>query len=656
MVEEIDSPIVAECTLAELCNHEGIRNCFSEEREQGTDTYLLDYPTVYVVYCDESGRTRSFDAYVGETNDIIVRTNQHVRADPKSRDDWADFKKKMVANPDVVRQFVIGHPHFNKSLTLDFENRMMHYLSGAKTVRKLNNRRQNPQGEYYPRAELDPIFSLAWGMLRKRMPRLFPPEQVVKDSALFKASPFHELSKEQFNAERQILDALAEIADEDLEDGALGKLVIVEGAAGTGKTVLISHLFNELATRAQDAAAANGANTGKSAYLLVNHDEQKVVYDNIAVKLCLQRAKGEVVLKPVTFINNFSNEKPSRSGSKMIPDVDAPSDRVDIVLIDEAHLLRTQSNQAYQGSNMLLDVMRRAKVTVAVFDPYQILESAQQWDAATLQALTGQDDGSTELTFSDVDLGGVRIKRSAIVLKQQFRIDASDETIQWISDFIDGKPIGRIPCDEKYEIKIFDSPVELHRAIRAKAEEGREDEESLGLSRLLATYDWPYSSGSKSEDDPDGRWNVKLHRGLDGSWKMGLDDGDAHGYVAGDTDEDRFCLPWNYGISPKKNDKAWAERAETIDEVGSTFTIQGFDLNYAGVIIGPSVRLHDGHVAFNGAASCSRGATNRREGTLDYSRQNLHNELNVLLKRGVHGLYLFAVDPALQAALKAAAS
>lgn len=663
MVEtEVESPIVAECTLAELCNHEGVRNCFSEEREQGTDRYLLDYPTVYVVYCDENGRTRSFDAYVGETNDIIVRTNQHVRVDPKSRDDWADFKKKMEANPAVVRQFVIGHPHFNKSLTLDFENRMMHYLSGAKTVKKLNNRRQNPQGEYYPRAELDPIFSLAWGMLRKRMPRLFPPEQVIKDTALFKASPFHELSKEQSKAERQILDALAEIADENLETGALGKLVIVEGAAGTGKTVLISHLFNELATRAQDAAAANGANTGKSAYLLVNHDEQKVVYDNIAVKLCLQRTKGEVVLKPVTFINKFSNEKPSRSGSKMIPDVDTPSDRVDIALIDEAHLLRTQSNQAYQGSNMLLDVMRRARVTVAVFDPYQILESAQQWDAATLRALTGQDEGSaqdegsTELVFSDVDLGrGVRIKRSAIVLKQQFRIDASDETIQWIGDFIDGKDVGQIPYDEKYEIKIFDSPVELHRAIRAKAEEGREDEESLGLSRLLATYDWPYSSGSKNVDEPNGRWNVELHCGLDGAWKMGLADGDTSGYVPGDVDERRFCLPWNYGISPKKNNKAWAERPETIDEVGSTFTIQGFDLNYAGVIIGPSVRLCDGHIVFNGAASCSKGATNKREGTLDYSKQNLHNELNVLLKRGVHGLYLFAVDPELQAALKAAA-
>lgn len=32
---------------------------------------------------------------------------------------------------------------------------------------------------------------------------------------------------------------------------------------------------------------------------------------------------------------------------------------------------------------------------------------------------------------------------------------------------------------------------------------------------------------------------------------------------------------------------AWAEQPQTINEVGSMFTIQGFDLNYAGVILGP---------------------------------------------------------------------
>ena len=91
-------------------------------------------------------------------------------------------------------------------------------------------------------------------------------------------------------------------------------------------------------------------------------------------------------------------------------------------------------------------------------------------------------------------------------------------------------------------------------------------------------------------------------------------------------------------------------------EVGSTFSIQGFDLNYVGVIIGPSVTYREGKIVFNEKASCNKRAVSKRNGSISYAQSNLRNELNVLLKRGVHGLYLFAVDPELQAALKEAAS
>ncbi|MCG4621671.1 DUF2075 domain-containing protein, partial [Bifidobacterium pseudocatenulatum] len=58
----------------------------------------------------------------------------------------------------------------------------------------------------------------------------------------------------------------------------------------------------------------------------------------------------------------------------------------------------------------------------------------------------------------------------------------------------------------------------------------------------------------------------------------------------------------------------------------------------------------------NEKASCNKRAVSKRNGSISYAQSNLRNELNVLLKRGVHGLYLFAVDPELQAALKEAAS
>lgn len=47
----------------------------------------------------------------------------------------------------------------------------------------------------------------------------------------------------------------------------------------------------------------------------------------------------------------------------------------------------------------------------------------------------------------------------------------------------------------------------------------------------------------------------------------------------------------------------------------------------------------------------SKDLSSNKKITLDYSIDNLKNEINVLLKRGVNGLYVFAVDTELEKAL-----
>lgn len=677
----VEKPIVVEDSVSSFVDGKFENETLTSLDGRGSHL-IFDFPTVYVVSAKRRKShpiKRPYIVYVGETNSIESRTNQHVKDDPKSREDWLQIRELMTEDPESVRQYVIGHPHFNKSMTLDIENRMMHYLLGVSVVAKMNNRRTNPQGDYYPRKELDVIFRKAWKALGRRNPELFPSLRVVQDSALFKASPFHELSKEQLVAADRVIAAVRDAASSGAsDDSEFGRLILVTGGAGTGKTVLISHLFNQLVSELNSAAALGEAGPDSSAtsrtinsYLLVNHNEQKNVYNEIAVKLDLQDKRDQVVLKPSQFINRLSEKRATKSG-RLVSDVSRPSAKADVALIDEAHLLLTQGNQGYQGSNMLLDVMRRAKVTVAVFDPAQILDSSQQWDQVDLDLLlgTGMDDAD-DLFHKVVLSGGASFDRATIRLSQQFRIAASDAVVAWIDDFASRGVIGPIPQEalgargsageaDRYEIKVFDSPVELFSAIRRRASE---EGEGRGISRVLATYDWAYSSVSANPNDPDGGWNVELHRGADGRWLMGLVEGDDQGFVAGGDalEPNRFCHPWNYILDKRQKTRgaekaAWAERPETIEEIGSTFTIQGFDLNYAGLIIGPSVRYVDGRVVFDAASSKNSKATNKRDGTKDFSRQNLSNELNVLLKRGVHGLYLFAVDPGLQEALKRAAS
>ena len=669
-MDAVAEPVIVEESIWKFVNGE-LTPILPEDPEKA---YLIsDFPTVYICAADEHTKPKSFIAYVGETNNIKNRTSQHLNGDALARKDWKEFRERADKDPASVQQYVVGHEHFNKSLTLDVENRMMHYLLGVSSVKSLNNRRTNPQGNYYTHDELDSIFSRVWNALHKRNPALFPTKENVQNSALFKASPFHRLSEGQLRAERQILNAIAkasEAADDELPLGAYGKLIVVQGAAGTGKTVVLSHLFNALVSGEDDSDDEQARNSDQlSAFLLISHVEQRNVYNQIAMKLGLQKKPDDVVLNPISFLNKYSNTKASKNGQNTTTDFDSPSDRVDIALIDEAHLLATQSGQAYQGKSILLDVARRAKVTIAVFDPEQILESSQRWDERDLEALL--DDGSPADSgkFAKANLGdGETIDRMIVKLEEQFRIAANKDVTSWIDDFVNGKRIGPIPqsdeyfldgklVKESYELRVFDSPVELFDAIREKA---IGSEAARGLSRVLATYDWDYSGSNKSTNDPQGLWNVEMHRNGNGDWAMGLAEGDSRGYIVGDKDPDRFCHPWNYGLSPRSGHgmggDAWAERDATLEEVGSTFTIQGFDLNYAGVIIGPSVKLRDGKLIFDASASKSKKATNKRGGRIDYSAENLHNELNVLLKRGVHGLYLFAVDPELQTALKRASN
>mgnify|MGYP003434222540 FL=1 len=546
--------------------------------------YLLDYPTVYIVH-DEK-KSREFSVYIGETSDIRQRTKQHLIEDPKKREDW-----ESLANSDNSKMYIIGHDYFNKSLTLDIENKLMMYMSSIDSVQSVYNRRTNQQKEYYTVDKLDEIFSNIWRKLRKKNKTLFPVEKIIKDSALFKASPFHKLSDEQIQAKDKVILKIMEA----LTRNQSGELILVTGEAGSGKTVLMSSLFYELKQLAQEESE-NIVLQEANSYLLVNHEQQLKVYQQIANKLGITSKKvPNLVSKPTTFINNHT-----------------PEEKADVVIVDEAHLLWTQGKQSYRGKNQLYDLMDRAKVVVAVFDINQVLTTEQYWEEEELLTLEHE----------------ANLKGNFIHLENQMRINASQSTINWIRSMIDDRKINPILNDIKgYDLKIFNHPKELYEAIKEKAKD-----ENSGISRITATFDWEYVDKRKPENDD--YWRVKI-----GNWS----------------------LPWNLQLPQMKEQKrknrnlSWAEQEQTIYEVGSTFTIQGFDLNYAGVIIGPSVKYRNGEIVFDRSFSQNKKATRQR--TLkngkkeQFSDMLLKNELNVLLTRGVNGLYIYAVDEELQKAL-----
>ena len=174
---------------------------------------------------------------MGETTDIIRRTLEHLSGARNGQNDWHALLGK-----NQSKMFVIGHDHFNKSLTLDIESKMMLYMSSVERVKKVHNRRTNQQKKYYTWMELEAIFSKIWERLGQYNPELFPLESVVKEAAIFKASPFHKLTDEQERAKQEILEKVRRA----LKSDETGQIIMISGEAGTGKTVLNSNIFYEL--------------------------------------------------------------------------------------------------------------------------------------------------------------------------------------------------------------------------------------------------------------------------------------------------------------------------------------------------------------------------------------------------------------------------
>ena len=64
-----------------------------------------------------------------------------------------------------------------------------------------------------------------------------------------------------------------------------------------------------------------------NAYILVNHEQQVHVYNQIATKLGLQSQSGTVVMKPSRFINKLSERDENSRGNP-----NAPKGKADVVL------------------------------------------------------------------------------------------------------------------------------------------------------------------------------------------------------------------------------------------------------------------------------------------------------------------------------------
>jgi len=353
-------------------------------------------------------------------------------------------------------------------------------------------------------------------------------------------------------------------------------LFTIYGDAGTGKSVVLAHLFAAIQTAARTDATSPLADTEN--YFLVNHPEILKVYREIAGQQPHLFKKD--FQRPTTLINQINQGKK----------------HADVLVIDEAHLLLSQADHYnnFYGDNQLTALMATAKVIILVFDETQVLRLKSFWTEHRLEHLLAAYPHKT------------------VRLTHQFRMQANDALISWINDFTHQR-LRPLPTSagKHYDLRVFTDAEQMRQAIVQR-------NQAVGLSRIVSTSGYPSTL-----------------------------DGGKH-YIT----EGKFHLPWdqyNYTSTP------WAELPQTIDEVGSIYTCQGFDLNYVGVILGPPVKLDDhNHLIIDLDQYTDVEAFKRRTDLTDphelalIKQQLVLNSINVLMKRGVQGLYIYAHDPRLR--------
>ncbi len=270
----------------------------------------------------------------------------------------------------------------------------------------------------------------------------------------------------------------------------------------------------------------------------------------------------------------------------------------DVGIVDEAHLLLSQSDHYnnFYGDNQLVELLKLCRVLIIVFDAHQVLRLKTYWTENRLKQVLAP------------------YAQQWVTLHEQFRMHADNALIDWINTLTTSGRIDPITPSffNHYDFRVFNNAEDMRRQIVARNND-------VGLSRILSTTGYP-----------------------------SILDGGKHDIVEGD-----FRLPWdqyNYTATP------WAELPETINEVGSIYTCQGFDLNYTGIILGPPVMLGaDGeHIIINTTKITDPEAFKKRpdmQVAKDIQAAKITlmlNAINVIMKRGVHGLYLYAHDTRLR--------
>jgi hypothetical protein len=279
-----------------------------------------------------------------------------------------------------------------------------------------------------------------------------------------------------------------------------------------------------------------------------------------------------------------------------------PND-LDVLILDEAHRIRETSVNRYTraalrtGRPQIDELLAASRTPVFLLDENQVVRPGEL--------------GTVSDIVAAASARGLEVLH--VSLDDQFRCGGSRAYVDWVHRLLGLVPGGPQPWtgDDAFTVSVFESPAELEGWLSDRAGQG------YG-ARLTAGYCW--------------RWS----------------DPRADGTLVPDVAIGDWARPWNLrgdrSIGGAPPSPLWATDPAGLGQVGCIYTAQGFEYDFAGVILGPDLVWRDDKWASVRDANKDPSLRSRSAVPDDHFDRLVRNVYKVLLTRGVQGVGIYSPD------------
>ena len=383
---------------------------------------------------------------------------------------------------------------------------------------------------------------------------------MMRNSDLFKYSPFKELNNDQRTAVEEIVDSLKQEENQT---------VVVNGMPGSGKTIVAIFLLKYLR----------------------DSEEFKDKKIGFVVPQTSLRKTLKGIFKSIYGLKASDVLSPS----------DVTKQYYDILLVDEAHRLHQYKNISYMGafkasckrigltteSDELDWILHQCKCPVLFYDEMQIV-GPSGIDVKRFGSKMKIEQAKRMLTYYS--------------LQTQMRVKGGNDYIAYVKEILSGEVKSK-KSFANYNLILMTDFTKFNNLMYQK-------EKEVGLVRMAAGYAWDWLSKNDK--------------------------------TVYDIEIQEIKKQWNHCT------EGWVHSENAIDEVGCIHSIQGYDLNYAFIILGDEIGYDPDEKNIIIRAENYFDQNGKKTAEYEELKEYIQHIYYVLMTRGIRGTYLYVSDPNLR--------